>query len=94
MSGGHFDYKQAYLGYIAAEIEEDIKYNEISYDNPVFEDGEEYSGYQLKPETIIFMKDIVLQLKNLEIILKEYDLAISGDTCEETFQKRVGIGSV
>jgi hypothetical protein len=95
MSGGHFDYKQTYLGYIAEEIEEDIKYNDISFDNSIHdEDGEEHSGYQLKPETINFMEDIVIQLTKLESILREYDLAISGDTSEETFQKRVGISKL
>lgn len=92
MSGGHFDYKQTYLGYIAEEIEVDLKYNDILYDNPVYdEDGEEQCGYQLKPETIIFMEDIKNQLKKIESILREYDLTVSGDISEDTFQKRVGI---
>ena len=92
MSGGHFDYKQTYLGYIAEEIEDDIKYNDILFDHPVYdEDGEEHYGYQLDPKTVNFMEDIIVQLKKLENILREYDLAISGDTIEKTFQKRVGI---
>lgn len=92
MSGGHFDYKQTYLGYIAEEIEVDLKYNDILYDNPVYdEDGEEHSGYQLKPATFIFMENIKNQLKRIESILREYDLTVSGDISEETFQQRVGI---
>ena len=92
MSGGHFDYKQTYLGYIAEEIEVDLKYNDILHDNPVYdEDGEEHVGYQLKPETIAFMEDIKNQLKKIESILREYDLTVSGDISEDTFQKRVGI---
>ncbi len=29
MSGGHFDYRQSYLGYIAEQFERDIEYNDI-----------------------------------------------------------------
>ena len=91
MSGGHFDYKQAYLGYIADQLKHDIKYNDIPYiDAQNTENYDDY-GHQLEPKTIVFIKKIAEQLNNLEKILREYDLAVSGDTCEETFQERMGI---
>ncbi|WP_278189452.1 hypothetical protein [Thiothrix fructosivorans] len=37
------------------------------------------------------MSDVVEQLRRLENILREYNLAVSGDSCEATFQERVGI---
>nr|WP_211119518.1 hypothetical protein [Thiothrix fructosivorans] len=55
MSGGYFDYKQAYLGYIADQLERDIAYNAIPYDGAIVEDGEKYYGHQLQPQTIEFM---------------------------------------
>jgi len=91
MSGGHFDHQQSYLGYIADQLEHDIEYNNISYENAVVKDGDRHYGNQLEPKTVDFMSDIVSQLRRLEEILHEYDLAVSGDTCEETFQERVGI---
>lgn len=91
MSGGHFDYKQAYLGYIADQLERDIAYNAIPYDEAIVKDGEKYYGHQLQPQTIEFMSDVAGQLRRLEHILREYDLAVSGDSCEATFQVRVGI---
>ena len=89
MSGGHFDYKQAYLGYIADQLEEDIQYNDVSWEEPVKVDDEEYSGYQFSPETIAFMKITAQQLRDLESTLHELDLAMSGDTGEETLKQRV-----
>ena len=91
MSGGHFDYKQAYLGYIADQLERDIAYNAIPYDAAIVKDGEKYYGHQLQPQTVEFMSDVVEQLRRLENILREYDLAVSGVSCEATFQERVGI---
>jgi len=91
MSGGHFDYQESRLGYIAEQLEHDIKYNDIPYDVAVVKEDEEHYGYQLEPKTVEFMSDVVNQLRRLETILREYDLAVSGDNCETTFQERVGI---
>lgn len=91
MSGGHFDHEEAYLDYIAEQLEQDIKYNEVSWDQPVKKDDEEYYGFQLETKTIDFLKDVARQLRELRTVLREYDLAVSGDTCEKTFQERVGI---
>jgi hypothetical protein len=91
MSGGHFDYQESHLEYIAEQLEHDIEYNDNSYDNPVIKEGSEHYGFELEPKTVKFMSTVVDQLRQLKIVLREYDLAISGDTCEKTFQERVGI---
>ena len=91
MSGGHFSYDDAYLDYIAEQLEQDIKYNDAPWNNPVVVDGEEHHGSQLEPKTLHFLQDAAQQLRQLRRVLREYDLAVSGDTCEKTFQERVGI---
>jgi hypothetical protein len=91
MSGGHLDYQECYLGYIADQLDHDIEYNGVEYDDAVDKDDRKHYGYQLQPETIDFIKDVSQQLRLLQKILREYDLAISDDTCEKTFQERVGI---
>jgi len=91
MSGGHFNHEESYLDYIAEQLERDIKYNEIPWDNPVVDGDEEHYGFQLETKTIDFLKDVARQLKEFRTVLREYDLAVSGDTCEKTFQERVGI---
>lgn len=91
MSGGHFDYQESRLDYIADQIEDDIKYNDIPYDSKLsVEDSEKY-GYQFEPKTIQFLHATVEKLKHLKTILHEYDLAVSGDSSEKYFQERVGI---
>ncbi len=89
MSGGHYDYDEAYLGYIATRLDHDIEYNDVSWEKPVKIDGEQHYGFQLSPETIGFMKEAATQLRRLEFAIRELDKAISGDTCEKTFKKRV-----
>ena len=91
MSGGYFDYQEAYLDYIAEQLERDIKYNEIPWDHPVKKDDEEHYGFQLEAKTLDFLRDVARQLREYRTVLREYDLAVSGDTCEKTFQERVGI---
>lgn len=91
MSGGHFDYQEFYLGNVADQLDHDIKYNRIEYDDAVVKDDRKHYGYQLQPETIDFIKDVAQQLRQLQKISRGYDLAISDDTCEQTFQESVGI---
>ncbi len=91
MSGGHFDYEEAYLDYIAERLERDIQYNKIPWDHPEKKDGEKFYGFQLEAKTLDFLRDVARQLRKYRTILREYDLAVSGDTCEKTFQERVGI---
>jgi len=91
MSGGHFDHNEYYLDYLVDQLEQDVKYNDIRWDAPVFEGGEELYGFQLEQKSIDFIKDVTRKLRQLKTILREYDLAVSSDICEKTFQERVGI---
>lgn len=86
MSGGHFDYKESFLGYIAEQLELDIENNEVEYDisNP----PDTPYGFLHRAETVRFMKIMVEELYNLKEILKEYDYAVSGDTSEEEFLEK------
>ncbi|PZN70744.1 MAG: hypothetical protein DM484_28000 [Candidatus Methylumidiphilus alinenensis] len=91
MSGGHFDYKESYLTYIAEQLEQDIKYNNIHYDEAVGKEYEKRYGYQLEPKTIAFLQKVADQLYYLHDILREYDHSVSGDSSEDSFQERFNI---
>ncbi len=86
MSGGHFDYKESFLGYIAEQLEHDIENNEVEYDisNP----ADTPYGFLHRAETVRFMKIMVEELYKLKEILKEYDYAVSGDTSEDDFLEK------
>jgi hypothetical protein len=86
MSGGHFDYQESYLGYMAEQLEQDIEYNDVEYDISKSEDASH--GFQHQPETIGFMKNMVKELYKLKELLREYDLAVSGDTSEQSFLEK------
>lgn len=68
MSGEHFDHQQSYLGYIAEQLAHDIEYNDISYEHPVFKEGDHHYGFELEPKTIEFMRGVMNQLRQLETI--------------------------
>lgn len=86
MSGGHFDHQESYLGYIAEQLEQDIQYNDVECD--ISKPGDDHYGFQHKPETIKFMKIMVEELYKLKDQLREYDLAVSGDTSEQHFLEK------
>lgn len=86
MSGEPFDYQESYLGYIAEQLEQDIEYNDVEYDISKSEDSP--YGFQHQPETIGFMKNMVKELYKLKELLREYDLAASGDTSEQSFLEK------
>lgn len=83
MSGGHFDYQENYLGYIAEQLENDIKYNEITYEISIPPDTP--YGFQHTAETVKFMSLMIKELYKLEELLREYDYAVSGDSSKEDF---------
>lgn len=91
MSGGHFDYKESYLTYIAEQLEQDIEYNDIHYDDVAGKGYERKYGYQLDSQTIVFLQKIAVQLHCLHDVLREYDLAVSGDSSERSFQDQFNI---
>lgn len=77
MSGGHFDYQENYLGYIAEQLEQDIEFNDVEYDSSKPIDTP--YGFQHQPETIEYLKIMVDDLNRLQELLHEYDYAVSGD---------------
>jgi hypothetical protein len=86
MSGGHFDYREAYLGYIAEQLERDIEFNDVECDSSTPVDKP--YGFQHQPETIGYLKNMVDQLQKLQELLHEYDYAVSGDSSKEGFLEK------
>ena len=83
MSGGHFDYRDSYLGYIAEQLEQDVEFNDIECDIAMSSD--EHHGFQHQPETIEFVKIMIEELYKLRDLLREYDYCVSGDSTEQSF---------
>lgn len=83
MSGGHFDYQENYLGYIAEQLEHDIEFNDVEYDSSKSIDKP--YGFQHQLETIEYLKTMVDDLNRLKELLHEYDYAVSGDSSIERF---------
>lgn len=86
MSGGHFDYQESYLGYIAEQLERDIEFNDVEYDSSKPIDTP--YGFQHQPETIEYLKFMVGELYRLQELLHEYDYAVSGDSSKEQFLEK------
>lgn len=83
MSGGHFDYQENYLEYIAEQLERDIEFNDVEYDSSKPIDTP--YGFQHQPETIEYLKIMADELHRLKELLHEYDYAVSGDSSIERF---------
>lgn len=83
MSGGHFDYQESRLGYIAEQLEQDIEFNDAEYDSS--KPTNTPYGFQHTPETIEYLKIMVDELNRLKELLHEYDYAVSGDSSIERF---------
>ena len=86
MSGGHFDYQENYLGYIAEQLEQDIEFNDAEYDSSKPIDTP--YGFQHQPETIEYLKIMVEELNKLKELLHEYDYGVSGDSSKERFLEK------
>jgi len=77
MSGGHFDYKQYSLDYIADEIDQIIRTNK------------EIDHYQYSEETIKeFQKGLEL-IKQASVYAQRIDWLVSGDDSEKSFHIRL-----
>jgi hypothetical protein len=74
MSGGHFDYQESHLGYIAEQLERDVEFNYVEYDSSKPIDTP--YGFQHQPETIAYLKIMVDQLHRLQELLHEYERRI------------------
>jgi len=82
--GGHFNYGQQKIGWIADEIEQFIQNNDI-------EDGDTgiFIGYRYSPETLDEFKNAVKALKVAQVYARRIDWLISGDDGEDTFHARL-----
>ena len=101
MSGGHFNYDQYKIGYIADEIEKHIEKNgkpktkkELA-DEPYLgadyykEFPEALNHYEYPEEVIEKFKEAVKALRAAEIYAHRVDWLLSGDDGEESFLKRL-----
>ena len=85
MSGGHFDYKQYQLGYIADDIEQFILTNDSTETNQY---GDRVgAGYS--KETIDEFQKAIYFLNVALIYAQRIDWLVSGDDGEETFHSRL-----
>ena len=77
MSGGHFDYKQYYIGFISNEILKIIQNNNVK---------DEY-GYStgFSDEVLEKLHHASLYLKRGIYMAEAIDRLVSGDTSEESF---------
>jgi hypothetical protein len=86
MSGGHFDYKQYQLEYIADEIEHIILSNDLQE-----KDVNGCSlGWHFSPETIEKFKLAHMTLLLAQIYVQRIDWLVSGDDGEDSFHRRLG----
>jgi len=84
MSGGHFQYEQYKIGYIADSIEETILSNDS--------EEKDECGYDLSrhysPETILKFREAVATLRKAQRMAHRIDWLESGDDGEDTFNRR------
>lgn len=85
MSGGHFDYKQYELSYIADEIEELIFNNSSDEKN---EWGDTIGRHYDKNTIIEFMKAVEL-IRKAKVYVHRIDWLVSGDDGEDSFHNRL-----
>jgi len=86
MSGGHFDYNQQKIGWIADEIEMFIQNNDI-------EDGDTgiFIGLRYSPETLDEFRNAIRALKIARVYAQRVDWLVSDDDSEDTFHARLAI---
>lgn len=102
MSGGQWDYKQNQLGYLANEIEHTFKdqgkYIDKDYDIPLPWNGKrpdkkhdylEGITEEDRKKVLFEVLDIVTQLRNLELRIKNLDWYLSRDDSLETYLKEL-----
>lgn len=85
MSGGHFDYKQHEIEWIAREIERLIEVNN-STDLNCYGDK---IGYGFNSETIKHFQDAVIYLRKAAVYAQRIDWLVSGDDSEKSFNQRL-----
>ena len=101
MSGGHFNYDQYKIGYIADDIEQEIEKNgrpktkeELKEEYWRGDDWydkypEELNYYKYPDELIEKFKEAIKILRTAEIYAHRVDWLLSGDDGEKSFLKRL-----
>ena len=100
MSGGHFDYNQYKIGYIADEIEKIIAKNGREKTKEELKDTyhdaewfkrypEDLYQYKYPDEIIVKFQEAVITLRKAEIYAQRIDWLLSNDDGEETFLRRL-----
>lgn len=87
MSGGHFDYDQYKIGYIADSIEQIIIKNGEKRERRESWESEYYYNYP--PEVIEKFKEGLRALRIAQIYAQRIDWLVSGDDGEESFLRRL-----
>lgn len=85
MSGGHFDYNQYKIEYIADEVEQMI----YSNDSQERDEWGDPKGYGFSAETVVEFRKALYYLKMAQIYTQRIDWLVSGDDSEESFHQRL-----
>ncbi len=85
MSGGHFDYNQYRIAYIADEIEQLVRNN----DNERLDEWNQRIGRGYDHNTITEFKKAIRILRIAEAYAQRIDWLVSGDDGEDTFLERL-----
>jgi len=101
MSGGHFDYNQHRIGYIAEEIKEQIERNGRPKTRDEMKDEgwhdenwyvkypEELNWPKYSPEVIEKFKESLYYLERAQVYAERIDYYLSGDDGEDSFLERL-----
>ena len=91
MSGGHFDYNQYKIGYIADEVEQLIERNGKEIPKEYRDDWSGTNYYEYPPEVIEKFKEGVEILRKAQIYAQRIDWLVSGDDGNESFLRPIKI---
>jgi hypothetical protein len=85
MSGGHFNYKQYDIGYIADEVEQII----IDNDSTEKDEYGDIKGCHFTPEIINEFKKGLKILRQAQVYAQRIDWLVSSDDGPDSFLKRL-----
>jgi len=86
MSGGHFDYNQYKIGYIADEVDQLIRNNNWQRETFL---GPLLEGRAFSAETIAEFDRALVLLRQAQIYAQRIDWLVSGDDSEDSFHARL-----
>ena len=85
MSGGHFNYDQYKIGYIADSIEQLV----IDNDSKETDEWGNPKGRGYSKDTIEAFKEAIFFLRTAQVYAHRIDWLVSGDDSEESFHNRL-----